>query len=188
MVMMKKLILYKSGKKIEVPIKRASNDKLFSLVPIDNNSLFNRTSSWQTTFSLREYDNHGYIIVDTSKKKKTYISGTGMYVEGSIVYGGEGKFNSNCPEKSRMLHHPGSRLDKEWEKNKETWVAVAVGWGMLKEEAEAWEALFLHENAHLLTKRGTEWIEGNLINIMPEKRNYELKTKKLIKEEIWKSL
>jgi hypothetical protein len=190
MDMTKRLVLYKEGKRIEVPINKASNGKLYSLISINNNELFNRTDNWCEISNINAFNHHSYVIINISKKgERINIPGTDIYIEGEDLYYGEGGFDPRFPDKSRMINHPGTQLDKAWEENEENmnnWVAVAIGWGMLKEEAEAHEALCLNWNSERRTKRGEIRKEGNLFNVMSEKRNYETKTKKLIKEKIWK--
>ena len=170
---------------IKLQIKISPSGKKWTDLPINNNEIFNR--NWEEMSDIK-YDCHFYVVIDTSYKNEFFeLPGLPYKIQGKPVYGGNGGFDPSKPNISRMLNHPKSRLDRYWEENKENWVAIAVGHGMTKAEAEAYEALFLHENRDLLAKRGEEWNMIGLINIREEKSNYENKTKKLIKQEIWKS-
>jgi hypothetical protein len=170
---------------IKLEIKITPSGKKWAFLPINNNDIFIR--NWEEIDDIK-HDCHFYIITDTSYKNESFeLPGLPYKIPGRKVYGGNGGFDLSKPNISRMVNHPKSRLDKYWEENKENWIAIAVGHGMTKSEAEAYEALFLHENNELLTKRGEEWNRIGLINIREEKSNYENKTKKLIKQEIWKS-
>lgn len=117
------------------------------------------------------YDYGTYGVIDTSKKGIVWLPHMPFPINGQIIYIGKGRINLNNLELARALCHDLGDAMSKYVLNNPNVCIFMFGWGMTCEEAEACEALWIHESGLKLSDYGCyKWREGYLLNKKSESK------------------